>query len=349
MNALKEKLFKLIAVQGPVTLGQYMQFALSEPEHGYYMRADPLGRAGDFITAPEVSQMFGELIGLFFVQAWRDRKSPAPFILAELGPGRGTLMADMMRAAAQVEPGFGAAARIVLIETSPVLRAVQKRTLGHLSVQWVDNLEAVATDAPFFVVANEFFDALPIRQFVKSERGWHERMVTTQKDMLRLITTPEPVPVPFIPARLRGADRGAVFELNDQAEAFARDIARRIGRKGGAALIVDYGYTKTALGDTFQAVQDHRYADPLAEPGDADLTAHVDFARLAETAREEGADVFGPIAQGQFLEALGIGVRAQRLKDTAIDRLTAPEKMGTLFKVLAFAQAGSPPLPGFPC
>ena len=357
MSALKQRILGLIRAQGPMSIAQYMQMALLDPFGGYYALRDPFGR--DFVTAPEVSQIFGELIGLFFVQAWEDRGRPAPFHLVELGPGRGTLMADMMRAAAKVRPEFAEAARIVLLEASPLLRSVQANTLKDHSPRWVLRLDEVPRDAPLFLIANEFFDALPVRQFVKCADGWRERMLGAQEDALRFVLAPDKAPASLIPEQFRGAGEGAVFEVNASAIALAGEIARRVARSGGAALIVDYGHAESGLGDTFQAVKANAFADPLAEPGEADLTAHVDFAALAQAARDADSLVFGPAPQGEFLEMLGARLRAERLKnaaparaaeiDAAVERLTSPAQMGTLFKVMALAAPSSPPLPGFPC
>jgi NADH dehydrogenase [ubiquinone] 1 alpha subcomplex assembly factor 7 len=357
VNPLKEKILRLVRQTGPITLAQYMQMALLDPEHGYYVKRDPLGR--DFITAPEISQIFGELIGLFFVQAWEDRGRPGRFRLVELGPGRGTLMADALRAAGKVRPDFVAAAQIVLVEMSPSLRAIQARTLENHEVQWAATLGEVPNDAPLFLVANEFFDALPARQFIRSTQGWHERLVSADGEALVFAATPDTVPQAFISAPLRDASVGAVFETSPASQSLAQEIGQRIARQDGLALIIDYGHAMSALGDTFQAVKAHAYADPLAEPGDADLTFHVDFAALSQAARSEKAYVFGPIGQGEFLDALGIRLRAERLKraapersaevDAAIDRLTNPAQMGTLFKAMAICEAPSPGVPGFPC
>jgi NADH dehydrogenase [ubiquinone] 1 alpha subcomplex assembly factor 7 len=355
VTALKRTILKLIEAQGPLTVAQYMAMALGDPEHGYYIRRDPLGR--DFITAPEVSQMFGELIGLFFVQAWEDRRRPETFRLVELGPGRGTLMADMMRAAAKSRPQFVDAARIVLVETSPALRAIQERTLASLRVHWAAQLEDIPPGGPLFLIANEFFDALPIRQFVKAERGWHEQMVVSRDDDLSFALTPDTVPESVIPDAARHAPTGSFFEINAAATAIVHETARRIADAGGLALIIDYGHAETASGNTLQAVKANAYCDPLAEPGEADLTAHVDFAALAAAAESAGARVLGPVAQGTFLEALGLRARADRLKrdnaekaaeiDAAVARLTAPQQMGTLFKALAVYEANGPATDGF--
>ena len=353
MNALKRKLLDLIEAQGPLTVAQYMAIALGDPEHGYYMRRNPFGR--DFITAPEVSQIFGELIGLFFVQAWEDRRRPKTFQLVELGPGRGTLMADMMRAARKLRPQFVEGARIILIETSAALRAAQQQTLGSLAVNWASRFDDIPADGPLFLIANEFFDALPIHQFVKSERGWHERMVMSDGENLRFALTPDVVPSSVIPACVRDAGPGSVVEVNPGGTDLVRRVAGRIAERGGVALIIDYGHTTAAVGDTLQAVKQNAFADPLAEPGEVDLTAHVDFQALAVAAGEaEAATPIIPV-QGEFLEALGIHARANRLKrdnpertheiDSAVDRLTSPKQMGTMFKALAIFEGMDQALP----
>lgn len=352
MSALKEKIVSLIRAQGPITVAQYMQIALGDPFHGYYIARDPFGR--DFVTAPEVSQIFGELLGLFFVQAWEDRGRPDSFYLIELGPGRGTLMADMLRAAGKVRPGFVRAAKIVLIETSPMLRSIQKKTLEPYAPAWALRLAEIADDKPVYLVANEFFDALPIRQFVLSEGGWRERMITTEGDGLVFALTPDPQPVGF---DARGGAIGAVRETNPTAEAMTAEIGAKIAETNGVGLVIDYGYSASGFGDTFQAVEGNAYADPLESPGEADLTAHVDFAVLKDAAFAGGAYAAGPIPQGELLRRLGIGVRADRLKaampeksseiDAAVERLAGEKEMGSLFKAMAFSAHGSAPLPGF--
>jgi len=356
VNRPKEKLLRLIHAQGPISIAQYMAMALTDPENGYYMGRDPLGR--DFITAPEVSQIFGELIGLFFVQTWEDRGRPDRFHLVELGPGRGTLMADLLRAA-KVRPDFLAAAQISLIEASPVLSEVQAKTLAGTKVEWGRDLRDVPHDTPLFLIANEFFDALPIHQFIRQQERWRERMVSADGGDLIFAATPDPVPDSIIPVHLRDAAEGAIFEISPASQAMAHDIARHIAEGGGAALVIDYGHAPSSIGDTFQAVKANRFFDPLSEPGEADLTAHVDFAALGAAAREAGGYVFGPKPQGSFLESLGIHARAERLKhaapddaaeiNQAVDRLINPLQMGMLFKVMAICEDSSPGVPGFSC
>ena len=361
MTALKDTILRMIREQGPITLAHYMQMALLDPEHGYYVKRDPVGR--DFITAPEVSQMFGELIGLFFAQAWEDRGRPRKFHLAELGPGRGTLMADMLRAAGKVRPDFVAAAHIVLVEASPALRRAQAQTLQDRTVQWAATFAEVPDDAPLFLVANEFFDALPVRQFAKTfdksrAVNWHERMISAQGDNLVFALAPDPVPTALSLDTMPAAQLGAIFEIQPAARAILSEIAHRVASRGGVALIIDYGHIG-GLGDTFQAMRAHTFVDPLEHPGEADLTVHVDFGALAQAATQEKAQVWGPVTQTEFLEALGISLRGERLKraapeksaeiDQAIDRLIGKEQMGTLFKALALAAPNAPPPPGFPC
>jgi NADH dehydrogenase [ubiquinone] 1 alpha subcomplex assembly factor 7 len=357
VSPLKAKILHRIESEGPIGVAEYMRIALTDPEHGYYMRKDPLGAGGDFTTAPEISQMFGEILGLFFVQAWEDRGSPPRFHFVELGPGRGTLMADMLRTA-KVRPNFLAAAEVTLIEASPALRAIQEQALKGTRARWAQGLDHL-DGAPLFLVANEFLDALPARQMVRFKGGWHERMIAAESGELRFALSDEAVPPEAIPARFRDAPESSIFELGAEAIACVRQVANRIARWGGVALFIDYGHAQPAPGDTFQAVKAHRYADPLAEPGEADLTFHVDFAGLAREALKAGARPSGPIAQGEFLRNLGIEARAERLKrsspqsaadiDAALARLTDPAQMGELFKVLAISDTHSPALPGFSC
>ncbi len=357
MTPLKAKILRLIESTGPIGVAEYMRIALYDPEHGYYMRKDPIGAAGDFVTAPEISQMFGEMMGLFFVQAWEDRGRPARFHLAEIGPGRGTLMADMLRAA-KLRPEFLAAAVVSLIEESPALRAIQEKTLSGARVRWVSGFEELS-GASLFLVANEFLDALPAHQFVKSNRGWRTRMVAKKGGELVFALSEECEPDSFAPPRLRDAPEGSIWEMGTEAIAAMRTIAGKIADHGGVALVIDYGYSGPALGDTFQAVKAHSFADPLAEPGEADLTFHVDFTALAEAAREAGAYVYGPQTQGAFLSELGIGLRAERLRranperaneiDAALHRLARKDQMGALFKAMAICNPSLPALPGLPC
>jgi SAM-dependent MidA family methyltransferase len=353
VTALLGELHRMIALEGPISVERYMALCLGHPLHGYYATRDPFGADGDFTTAPEISQMFGELIGLWAAEAWRLMGAPKPLRLVELGPGRGTLMCDLLRAA-RVVPGFSDAAEVHLVETSPVLRERQREKLSAVGpIAWHGGFAAIPS-GPAIVIANEFLDALPARQFVKTERGWCERLIGFADGKLVFGLAPEPA------ARLPAGGRvGDVLELPGAALDVTREIARRVAVQGGAALVIDYGYCGPAFGDTLQAVKRHAFADPLAEPGEADLTIHVDFAAVAAAARASGAAVHGPVAQADFLRALGIKTRAKALArastaqaadiDGALRRLTdeAPGGMGG-FKALAIAHADLGALPGFP-
>jgi NADH dehydrogenase [ubiquinone] 1 alpha subcomplex assembly factor 7 len=360
VNGLAHRIARAIEAQGPISVAQFMAMALHDPQSGYYATRDPIGRSGDFITAPEVSQMFGELAGLWIVQCWQDQDKPSPTRLVELGPGRGTLMADALRAIARAAPDFLAAIEIVLVENSPTLRNMQRERLkaAPVSVRWRESFDDALADQPLFLFANEFFDALPAHQYVKTPRGWNERMITVDESgELAFALSPAPALLP-VPAARGAADIGAIYEISPSAAAIVERIAAAIARHGGAALIVDYGYGEGAgFGETLQAVADHKFAPVLANPGEADLSAHVDFAALSDTAREAGAVTFGPIGQGALLAALGIRMRAENLARgnpaqaesiaAATERLTGASRMGTLFKALAILPTGASAPPGF--
>ncbi|MGR3435030.1 MAG: class I SAM-dependent methyltransferase [Shimia sp.] len=343
---LEERLLRRIRAGGPMSVAEYMAEALLHPTLGYYTTRDPLGR--DFTTAPEISQMFGELVGLALAQAWLDQGAPATVTLAELGPGRGTLMADAWRATAGV-PGFHAAAWVLLIEASPVLRAEQTRRLPH--ARHADDLDGLP-DAPLFLVANEFLDALPIRQFLRDGEGWRERLVGAADGAL-VWGLGDRSAQPALAHRLADTRDGDLIEHRPAAAPLAARIAGHLAAHGGAVLIVDYG-GGASLGDTFQAVRGGAKVAPLDAPGTADLTAHVDFADLAAAAAPS-ADVHGPVPQGVWLERLGITARARALARggdldavaAAHRRLTHPEAMGDLFKAMAIVPRGAPPPPGF--
>jgi len=359
-HALKlgRRIAQRIAEKGPLSVADYMANALTDPEHGYYMGRDPLGVAGDFITAPEISQMFGELIGLWCAEAWQRLGAPAPVALVELGPGRGTLMADALRAARQV-PAFARAVRVHLVEASPTLRARQAETLQNAEPTWHETLVDVP-ELPLLLIANEFFDALPVRQVVKQADGWGERLVglDAQGAALAFTASPaDPALDSLVPEALRAAPPGSLFEVSPAGQEAAREIGRRLQAQGGAALIIDYGHQESALGETLQAVRQHAPHDVLGDPGTADLTCHVDFAAMARAAREAGAAAHGPVTQGAFLERLGIAARAAHLMEKATPsqredirsarlRLTAPDRMGELFKVLALTPEGFEPPAG---
>ena len=331
-----------IAVSGPMRLDEYMRLCLLHPRHGYYATRDPFGAAGDFTTAPEISQMFGEMIGLALAQSWLDQGSPAPFTLAEIGPGRGTLMADILRAI-RIVSGMQDAARVTLIEASPHLRQIQRDRLG--AVLHLDSASDLP-DKPLFLVANEFFDALPIRQFQRVAQGWAERVVHLGDagDLVLGLTDVQSGP---------DAPPGQIRELCPEAAPVMAQIARRIATHGGLAIAIDYGDWQ-GWGDTFQALRRHAPEDPLAHPGEADLTAHVDFAPLAQAAAAAGARVSIMVTQGEWLTRLGIAARAERLARAgdagamaALHRLTGPGEMGHLFKVLAIWAPDAPVPPGF--
>ncbi|MBZ8117418.1 SAM-dependent methyltransferase [Roseovarius sp. LXJ103] len=349
MTPLGTQIAAQIEAGGPITLAEYMALCLLHPAHGYYATRDPFGAAGDFITAPEISQMFGELIGLSLAHAWLDQGAPARFALVELGPGRGTLMADILRATRSV-PGFAEAAELHLIEASPVLRAAQHARVGtcahHTDLATVPQM-------PIFAIANEFFDALPIRQFERRGLGWCERRVGLTGGALGFGLGP-PGPVAALAHRLTDMRDGDVVELASAACEVAGGLGARIADHGGAALLIDYGDWRS-LGDTFQALSGHASVDPFAAPGQADLTAHVDFEALALASSPARHTRLTP--QGVFLERLGITARAEalaaKLSGTALEghiaahrRLTHPAEMGTLFKVMGLYPEGAAPPPG---
>jgi SAM-dependent MidA family methyltransferase len=351
MTPLGRLICARIAAAGPLGVDDYMALCLGHPEHGYYATRDPFGAEGDFVTAPELGQLFGEMIGAWLAQVWHDLGRPNPFILAELGPGRGTMMADVLRVTVRL-PGFSAAARVWLVETSPNLRARQAEALAGRSVDWADRIEALP-EAPLLVVANEFFDALPVRQFRRADPGWQERQVVEAGGELRFAWGPVRVDC-AVERRFPLTPDGVIVEVCEAGEAVAATLGGRIGRHGGAALIVDYGEWD-GTGDTLQAVAGHAPTDPLTQPGLADLTAHVRFKPLAAAS---GLTSHGPVGQGVFLERLGIGRRAERLAQGATGaecarlvaqhrRLTDPSEMGQLFRVMALTPPHAPPPPGF--
>lgn len=360
MTPLEEILARRIRATGPLTLAEFMAEALHHPGAGYYATRDPLGAAGDFVTAPEVSQVFGELLGLWCADAWMAMGGPDPVLLAELGPGRGTLMADALRAL-KVTPAFGRALRLHLIETSPVLRAAQAKTLADAAPTWHEGLDTLP-DGPLLLLANEFLDALPIRQFERRATGWHERRVGLAQDGAGLAFALDPQPsaaAGLIPRDVVGAPLGSIAEARPAALGLGATLGARLARAPGYALFIDYGHAPSAPGDTLQAVRGHRRHPVLEAPGSADLTAHVDFAAFAAAAGAAGARAYGPVTQRDLLEALGIHVREQRLLARAspdqasairagIRRLIDPAEMGTLFKVLALAHPALPQPVGFP-
>ncbi|WP_341915404.1 SAM-dependent methyltransferase [Ferrovibrio terrae] len=357
---LLDILRRRIAAEGPITVAAYMADCLLHPEHGYYRSQEAIGLHGDFITAPEISQMFGELLGLWAADCWQSLGGPDKCYLVELGPGRGTLMRDALRATRAL-PQFRAALTPVMIEASTRLRGLQEAALAHEGAIWHEQIAAIPKDAPLLLLANEFLDALPVRQFQRGDDGaWHERCVGLDEatNELRFLLDPRALPFDdLLPQILRDSPPGSIVESSPPVRAVAVEIAARLKQQGGAALFIDYGYASAGVGETLQAVWRHTYADPLQNPGLADLTAHVDFGSFALAAKRAGAAVHGPVGQGVFLERLGIAARAAKLKqsnatqagdlDQALRRLTAPEAMGTLFKALALTPPESPKPAGF--
>jgi NADH dehydrogenase [ubiquinone] 1 alpha subcomplex assembly factor 7 len=324
---------------------------------GFYASRESIGVGGAFITAPEISQIFGELMGLWCAQVWHDQGCPEKPRLVELGPGRGTLIGDALRALRSV-PEYLDSLDVGLVEASAMLEQVQRERLRESKVpcSWARQWSDIAQDRPLFLLANEFLDAMPIRQFVLTERGWCERVILESDDRLEFALSPEPVPL-VIPARCGVAEPGAVYEMSPAAEAHVEDISRAIAARGGSALFIDYGHAGSGFGDTVQAVAAHRPVDVLAAPGETDISAHVDFAAMAESAKRGGARVWGPRDQGRFLRVLGIDRRADKLAASnpahgpdiraAVARLTEPDAMGTLFKVMAVTPLDAPRPPGF--
>ncbi len=338
LDTFKTRLLRRIDAGGPLLLADYMQACLLDPKDGYYMRGEAFGADGDFITAPEVSQMFGEIIGLSLADIWLQMGQPRDVALVELGPGRGTLMADIVRATSRID-GFLDAVSIHFVEASPALRQQQKSRVPH--AQWRSRLEDIP-QGPMLLVANEFFDALPIHQFVKTGETWAEVAVTRDDDTLTFAKVPPGPAFLHAPEAERRAEPGTVVEISPASLNVAATIADRLKDQGGAALIIDYGYTAPPHTPTFQALANHQMVDPLAAPGCADLTAHVDFAALARIFMAAGLKT-GPVEeQGAYLMARGVGARAQALAAKAdaarvladLKRLVDPTEMGSLFKVL---------------
>jgi NADH dehydrogenase [ubiquinone] 1 alpha subcomplex assembly factor 7 len=337
---------RLIGATGPISVAHYM----AEANAHYYNRADPLGAAGDFITAPEISQMFGEMIGLWLADQWQRAGKPALCHYVEFGPGRGTLASDALRAGEQ----FGFRPKVHLIEGSSRLRQMQHTLIPQAT--WHDGLDSVPREGPLLIVANEFLDALPVRQVVRAEQGWRERVVVHNGERFMAVAGARPMDT-AVPAALADSDIGTILETCPAASGTAYEIAVRLKAQSGAALFIDYGYTQPQTGSTLQAVRAHQKVDPFADPGLADLTALVDFAQLKQIALAGDVDCLGPVGQGDWLMALGIAERAATLARTqpsqaqdlmtALDRLVSPEQMGTLFKVLAYRGPGWPQGEGF--
>ena len=344
VTPLHAELAALIAAEGPLPLDRYMALCLGHPRFGYYMARDPLGAAGDFTTAPEISQVFGELIGFWAAATWENMGRPGTLRLVECGPGRGTLIKDFLRAA-RVLPAFRAAIDLHLVETSPRLAALQRDAVAAsgITATWHVDLGGVPP-GPAIVIGNEFLDALPIRQFVATPAGWRERVIGLDGDRLAFGLAPDPIPAALLASFPAPPEPGAVAEIRPAFAHLAAALGARLAGSTQAALFIDYGHVHHAYGDTFQAVRKHAFADPLAAPGEADLTAHVDFAALAEAARGAGLAASAPLSQRDLLFVLGLEARTQGLMQAnrkrakallkAVERLIdpAPTGMGTLFK-----------------
>lgn len=363
MTPLDGLIREIIALEGPLSIETFMTLALYHPIHGYYRSKDPIGRGGDFITAPEISQMFGELIGVFAAEVWLMMGSPAPFRLIELGPGRGTLMSDALRTLRQL-PHLHASLEVHLVEVNAGLREVQKKSLERSGAAcvWHEAWEDLPA-GPAVILANEFFDCLPVKHYVAQADGWHERLIGLGGSSGDLTFGLSPGALPgegalWLDEGQRQTKPGSILEIGFAGMALMKNLAARVAREGGALLVIDYGYQSQISGETLQAVKNHEFADPLRDIGEADLTALVDFKRLAQAAQESGALTYGPVSQGSWLKAMGIAERAEVLKraanprqageiDAALTRLTAPNAMGDLFKVLAVTDQGLSEVPGF--
>jgi len=349
-----------ISREGPISVHDYMQACLADSQAGYYATRQPIGREGDFVTAAEISQVFGELIGVWTATVWQAMGAPASVVVAELGPGRGTLMADALRVFKAV-PRLLDSVCIALVETSPVLRETQSETLREslAPLQWYERIEDVP-QGPLILIANEFIDALPVRQMVRQGDAWRERMVTLTDTDAFAFNAGTPLERDALPVSLRGIDAadGAIAETRPLASSLLTALAARAKDAAVAALIADYGHAESNIGDTLQAVHRHRFADPLSMPGEVDLTAHVDFAALQDSARAIGLAAYGPMPQGEFLLKLGLASRCERLLQNAapeqqaailsgVARLADPRQMGLLFKMLVLQSSGLAPTPPF--
>ena len=360
MTPLDRLVRRLVAQAGPLPVSRFMALALQHPEHGYYRRSAAIGRRGDFITAPEISQVFGELVGLWLAGVWERAGRPDPCVLCEAGPGRGVLMADALRAIRRVVPAFAEALRLYLIESNETLRAAQAGALADAAPVWIDG-PGDLPEGPLFLIANEFLDALPVRQFVMTADGWRERAVALGDDgRLVFAAGDDPAGVPMAAGLSlpENTEEGDIREIQPAALAFVGELAQRLVASGGAALLIDYGGNIRAGQSTLRGIRGHALVDPLGEVGETDLSVDVDFAQLRAAAEAAGAAVFGPVGQGALLRSLGVEARRAALKastsageaadmGSAIDRLVDPGAMGTRFKALAIIPPACAPLPGF--
>ncbi|TGS45160.1 MULTISPECIES: class I SAM-dependent methyltransferase [unclassified Mesorhizobium] len=352
MTRLKSRIVDLIEAVGPMPVNQYMALCLFDPRDGYYTTREPFGAAGDFITAPEISQMFGELVAVWLYQAWTAIGRPMPVTIAEIGPGRGTLMKDMLRTLSRLDPALADGAAFAMVETSPRLTEVQKQTLGEtpFDVSWHEIIDTLPRQ-PLLIVGNEVFDAVPIRQFLRAGAEWRERMVgLDEAGNLCFFAGAGSVDPTLLPRDAGDAPQGAIVEVAPARTALMAAIAERMASDGGAGLFPDYGHLRPGIGDTLQALRRHNHEDVLANPGEADLTSHVDFAALAAVVRAHGLDAHLS-TQGDFLLGMGILERAGQLGadagqaardriSNAVERLAGPQAMGELFKVLAIMPRG---------
>jgi SAM-dependent MidA family methyltransferase len=359
MNALHAKIAAQIAADGPMPVSTFMAQCLLDPAYGYYTQSAPFGTKGDFITAPEISQMFGELIGIWALNTWQQMQCPSPFALVEAGPGRGTLMADLLRATAN-HKGFYQALTVHLVEASPKLADQQRQKLAQHEdkITWHKSLDTLPA-MPLIAIANELLDALPVRQCVKTQQGWRERCIGLDTEgTLHFVAGPSIPQTDLLPRDADTAEIGTIFEFAPARQAFTSDLAALLKTNKGAALLIDYGHLQTGFGDTLQAVKNHHFIDVLDHPGQADLTSHVDFDAIALAATQAGANALVPQTQGEFLLSLGLLERAGALGASktsaqqneiraAVERLAGngPNQMGDLFKVLCIASDNAPIFP----
>lgn len=332
-NDLENIIRQLIVYNGSISVAAYWSLCLTHPEHGYYMKRDPLGVNGDFTTAPEISQLFGDMVGIWLAEQWYKLSRPKEFYLVEVGPGRGTLMADIVRIG-KIIPDFVAAMQIHLIETSPTLRAKQGEVIKGHQIVWHEDLATLPDNAPIIFIGNEFLDALPIEQYVFQKNQWYERVVgvNSSKNLSwGLMASGIKAGTP--------SEEGVVLEISPAREHFIADVVARIKAQRGAALFFDYGHIQSGYGETLQAVKQHKYVDVLSECGEADITSHVDFGRLKEIVLKEKLTA-NLSTQGNFLKRLGIDVRAEQLRSKSanvqagLHRLIDDDQMGKLFKVM---------------
>lgn len=348
-NLLQQQILRMIAATGPVSIAEYMHLCHSHRDHGYYATGNPVGAKGDFITAPEISQMFGEMIGVWAIGVWHQLGKPNPFQIAELGPGRGTLMKDFIRAA-KADREFLSVINVRLVETSPSLRVEQVKALENsaLDIEWIGTIEELK-QVPTLFIGNEFLDAIAFRQFVKTGGRWRELCIGCDKNN-SLLFTPSAAGIDeaLLPEGHEKEPDGAIYETAPAREAFISAIASHVKCHGGAALFIDYGYENSSFGDTFQAVKSHKPVSPLVDPGNCDLTSHIDFEAIGNAAKAEGVGMFQLKTQGDFLMDLGLLERAgelgrgkslevQRQIQTDVERLVSPDQMGKLFKVFCMS------------